>query len=974
MFFIWPTIVNSRKQNKIHTDLLSHIDQIFQSIRILEYGGSIATELLPPDLAHKNNHKKFNLVGHNKQFDPAAIQQLKTDLQTLFGDIEYINHLLKTKETLDKSKLIHIQQVDSAIFSSLYQTTQSLITDTKQHLAIQQIAINKKQKSYKTLEIILIITTLCTVFFLTWWATRQLISSSTILQDATTHSKNEKRRHQALNAILTISMRKLPLNIQLRQSLDILIELTSNKSGNATGAIFLIDHKKQDITKAVSLGLVKELPCLTSFNDFSTCLCGESYLAGEDLLQNKHHSPKCGADKKHYCTPIGPQSNPIGLLMLGFPDTNPSHEETVFLKFVTPILAGIILKSQYEQRLGKIELATLDIFQRSNQAILLIRNNEIIDWNSGATTLFKAENLHTFPATHDLKKLLPKKTSQKTKNPFHQHVQTALSEGVSQGELQLCKQDGSLFSAALTFTTIPLHGEHIIYMVIQDISAKEAEKQALIQAKNEAEKASRAKSTFLTTMSHEILTPLNAILGITALTMNLEHSPETRENLEIIKTSSQSLRALVMDILDISKIEADQFTPISIPFSIRTIAKNLQQNFQHEAQTKNIIFTVTTDQNTPDNLQGDPSRLNQILSKLVKNGFKYTPEGSIDITISCKQKSIASCCILFTIRDTGIGIGQANLETVFNDFTQVTDCSTRYSGAGLGLTISKKIVEKMGGTMWATSTPNQGSNFFVEITFPIQQPLDASIVSSPPGPLATNLTGKKILIIEDSPINLKVMRQTLRAMGAHTFEAVNGEEGVIAMNTELDAVLMDVEMPIMDGIAATEMIRKNPQYAHIPIIAITAHDISENKNRCFRAGMNDYMTKPIEPETLRQVLTKNFTRTEHKPPATIDYNRGVTKVGGDQIFFNEILHDFGELHGKEGELLSQLFSQKNFSEIGKRAHRLKGVAGTISAQDFATKATLLEKLTTHGDINPEEIDKTILQVKKCIEDILEEIK
>ncbi len=974
LYFIWPAIKDPLHKNQAHTEIQHHIDQIFKTIHILEYGGSIPPTLIPPDLAHKANANQFTSLGINKQLSQNTIPQLKTDLQTLFADIEFLHNIFQTTTTISAQHILKIQQKDSALFSSLYETTQELISTAKKHLGHQQIIITKRQQSYNSLEIFLILTTLCTLFFLTWRVSKQLMLATHILHDKKIYIENETRQHTALNAILAISMENSPLKTQLDQSLLILLNFMNETEQQISGALFLPDPKQKSLILTVQHGLPDNFPCLSSFADFSTCQCGTSFHTGDMLHHTKDHESqyKCSGYNVIYSIPIGPHNRPIGVLMLAFPSKNTDQEKIAFLKFVTPILAGIISKGQYEQQLGKSELATLDIFHESAQAILLLRDNEIIDWNSGAAKLFKAGSLVDFPATHDLQNLLETRQDHDKEKPFQHHTQIALTEGVSHTELRLSKQDNSTFLASLTFTTIPLHGEHIIYLVIQDISAREAEKQALIHAKNEAEKASAAKSTFLTTISHEILTPLNAILGITTLTMNLELSAETRENLEIIHTSSQSLKVLVTDILDISKIEADQFTAIAIPFSIRDSIKKLQQTYEPMAQQQNILFTTTIDPNTPDNISGDPSRLIQVLSKLIANSFKYTNQGTIELSARCQKKSTTSCCILFTIQDSGIGMDQIELKNIFSGFNPEHNSeATHHSGMALGLTISKKIVEKMGGTIRATSAPNKGSSFFVEITFPLGQPLTQDIMAQQP--LKPHLTGKKILVVEDSPINLKVTSQTLFGMGVTVFEAVNGKEGVAAMTPSLDAVLMDVEMPVMDGITATKIIRENPRYNHIPIIAITAHGINADKNLCFKAGMNDYMTKPLEPEVLLQVLSRNIQPSPSKSVGPIDYDAGIKKVGGDHAFFDEILQDFSKLYHSEGTLLTDLFRQQNFSEIKERAHKLKGIAGTISAQEFAHQTKLLEKLAQAQSPDPIEIEIAILQVKLCIEDIVKEI-
>jgi CheY-like chemotaxis protein len=238
---------------------------------------------------------------------------------------------------------------------------------------------------------------------------------------------------------------------------------------------------------------------------------------------------------------------------------------------------------------------------------------------------------------------------------------------------------------------------------------------------------------------------------------------------------------------------------------------------------------------------------------------------------------------------------------------------------------------------------------------------------------STPLAGLNILVVEDSPINLKITNQTLQSLGANVIETRNGEESVIAMSNALDAVLMDIEMPIMDGLTAAAIIRKNPHYDHIPIIAITAHDI-EDKKPYLQAGINDHITKPLEPETLLKILSANIPAIYGNPAAgTIDFTEGIASVGGDQIFFSEILNDFCKLHSNEGEQLTRLLNQKKFSEIRKRAHRLKGVAETIRAHEFAGTAKQLEELTNNDQLDQHKIKTTIQQITQCIADVLETI-
>ncbi len=406
--------------------------------------------------------------------------------------------------------------------------------------------------------------------------------------------------------------------------------------------------------------------------------------------------------------------------------------------------------------------------------------------------------------------------------------------------------------------------------MLSEIERRDAE---LVLAKDKAEEATRLKSEFLANMSHEIRTPMNGVLGMISLVLDRCSDAEEREQLLVAQTASLSLITLLNGILDLSKMEAGRMTIEVIDFDLPSLVKEAVRMFDLEVRGKNLRHTLTVAPDCPEWVRGDPVRLRQVLINLVGNAIKFTLEGSVQVTVAVPNQSL----VRFAIQDTGIGVAPEKLNSIFDAFTQADGSHTRrFGGTGLGLTITRRLVNLMGGRLWAESEAGQGSCFYVEL--PLERcakpllTMDAATAS----PSRADL---EVLVAEDNPVNQKVITSMLKRQGWTITLAQNGEEAYrYFLGSRFDLILMDVQMPEVDGFEATGLIRREEARraecgaeARTPIIALTAHASESQQQQCLTAGMDLVITKPVNLPTLlrgiEQVLAVLATPGAASPPA-----------------------------------------------------------------------------------------------------------
>ncbi|MDB5004657.1 MAG: hypothetical protein JWQ34_2882 [Mucilaginibacter sp.] len=391
----------------------------------------------------------------------------------------------------------------------------------------------------------------------------------------------------------------------------------------------------------------------------------------------------------------------------------------------------------------------------------------------------------------------------------------------------------------------------------EDITDQQKATLELISAKEVAEKASRFKSDFLSIMSHEIRTPMNAVIGITNLLLIDDPHPGQMEYLNILKFSGENLLAIINDILDYNKIEAGKLELNELKFNIHTLAQKIKQTFIAKTTEKKLDLDLTIDKGIPEFLIGDQMRLSQILNNLISNAVKFTMKGRISIELKTERINNKQVTIRFTIADTGVGIAPENLDVIFDPFTQEQIInSNNNGGTGLGLAITKRLVNLHQSDISVTSQPGKGAEFSFTIAFNLPEDDKKPETNLISGPML-NLQGMNVLIVDDNKMNLLIASRFLKKWQANVEEALNGQIAVdMVQNKVYDLIIMDLQMPVMDGFEATEIIKK--LHPKTPIIALTADAMPETYDKALAAGMSDYLTKPFVPAILFDKVSKYY--------------------------------------------------------------------------------------------------------------------
>ena len=398
----------------------------------------------------------------------------------------------------------------------------------------------------------------------------------------------------------------------------------------------------------------------------------------------------------------------------------------------------------------------------------------------------------------------------------------------------------------------------ILGISIDITDRKQIEKQLTLE-KEKAEEASGAKSEFLATMSHELRTPMNAILGVTQLLAKKKMDKQTSEYLKIVMESGKNLLALINDVLDFSKLDAGKLEINIDVFSLKELISNVVLSFRHQARDRDLILLSDIDNAIPDWISGDSVRVRQILVNLLSNAIKFTDKGTIEIKIECLELDSKKVLVRLSVKDEGIGIPKSQLDQIFDRFTQVeSKYSRKFPGTGLGLAICKQLVDAMHGTISVKSKKNKGSHFYCDIPFPVaMKPAIIDLNENQEQDMQELPKNTfKILLVEDNRLNQLVIENMLQDLHCSVDTVDNGQSALIMLSeNRYDLVFMDIGLPDMSGLEITQELRaREAKSEHMPVIALTAHAMEEDRKRCFSVGMDDVVTKPIMQDQLQQVL------------------------------------------------------------------------------------------------------------------------
>ena len=618
------------------------------------------------------------------------------------------------------------------------------------------------------------------------------------------------------------------------------------------------------------------------------------------------------------------------------------------LAALVAVLVGRRMLTQTRQ-LGTEKLKYQTLFETNSDAVVILDDKGFTDCNPATLSLFGMDSVADF-----LDCTIPQLGTpiQADGMMAYDHAMQAINQAKKRGHAVMDwegrRQDGSVFSAEIALHAMQLEGRPVIQAIMRDVSERRAAEAAQESARKAALQMAHAKAEFVANVSHEIRTPMHGILGMSGLLLKTPLDGRQREYVSTLKSSAESLLTIINDILDFSKIEAGKLSIEEVAFSPVALAQGVAALFQARALEKNLRLTLTLPDQAPAALLGDPTRIRQILLNLVDNAIKFTHSGEVELRADFVAANDHIDC-RFSVRDSGIGINDDTQVRLFQAFSQADSSTTRqYGGTGLGLAVSSQLAGLMGGQLTVESTPGQGSCFTLLLHLsPTTLPL-AELPSQP----AIQLQGR-ILVVEDHPVNQKVLAHQLREMGLHYAVAAGGKEALgLLAEDDFDLVLMDWQMPEMDGLEATRLIRQLPtDIRHVPIIALTANASAGFREACLTAGASDYLSKPYSEAALAAMLMQWLP---HPRPAAeraplLDLPALHARYPGNPQLVQDLESVFLSTTGASLAVLRHAIEQGDAGTCRKEAHALKGAAASVLATVVQEGAARIERDVQNGD-------------------------
>lgn len=521
-------------------------------------------------------------------------------------------------------------------------------------------------------------------------------------------------------------------------------------------------------------------------------------------------------------------------------------------------------------------------------------------------------------------------------------------------ELSLIRKNGNSIPCLLhsTFFEKDVDGKIGIFSFITDISEMKYFQKELIKSVKQADDATRAKSLFLASISHEIRTPMNSIIGLSELAIQNRKPEKISDYLSKINTSAISLLKIINDLLDFSKIESGRIEIEVIPFNLSSLIERIRTMLEIKIKEKNLNWYFSYDEKIPELILGDSTKVQQILLNLLHNSIKFTENGAITLNVSIDFEDERSLILKFSVIDTGIGITEEQLQKLFKPFSQAeSSIHRKFGGTGLGLSIIKKLLEMMQGNISVESAVGHGSKFIVAI--PFQKVTDMNTFNLKHQEEVTSnklqsidYSGLHILIVDDNEINREIIKEQLAQINIRTTEAQNGKEclDILSINKNFHMILMDIQMPILDGIETTKLIKNDPSFSSIPIVILSAHGFEEEMERCRKIGASDFLVKPVDYEDLLDSISRIIPVSERARSSGIpggpnpisfpmieglDTTSGLRRVMGNRDAYLELLRKFISNQKDSIERLQNHFDNKDVQALQRDCHSLAGISSNL---------------------------------------------
>ncbi len=588
---------------------------------------------------------------------------------------------------------------------------------------------------------------------------------------------------------------------------------------------------------------------------------------------------------------------------------------------------------------------TRAVLNSALDAIVVINEHGIIESVNPAFTRILGYEPHE-ALGRNVSFLMPEEHARAHDGYLQKHLKTGEKRVIGIGrEVFALRKDGTTVPVDLAVSAFTWEDQKKFVGFLKDLTE-------IHRARAAAEVAAQAKGEFLANMSHEIRTPMNAMLGLTDLLIDSELDAQQRDFIEIIRSSCQSLLSIVNDVLDYSKIEAGKLTFEQVQFDPKVVLRDAISLVSGTISQKGLLLEAKSSSERADLLKGDPGRLRQVILNLLSNAVKFTAAGKIEVELSLRPATSRNKVLLrIDVKDTGIGISEDHKQLLFRPFSQVDGTATRkFAGTGLGLSICKRLVEKMGGEISVNSIPGKGSHFWFTVPF---SKASSEAKTIPPDAEEANKNENQppaselfVLAVEDNSVNQMVLAKILEKLGCRVELVSDGVEALQkALTTTgecpFNLVFMDCQMPEMDGYEATRRLRSLGRgWDKVPIVALTAHVMAGEREKCLAAGMNDYLPKPFQKDDLNRVIQKYTPSLQIFDEVTLRM-RSLADVMGEESV-REILQVFISETPAKLQTLETLLRGKDFVRAARVAHTLKGSFGNIGAKTLALSCEKLE--------------------------------